>query len=86
MTATFTKPVDFNIKLLPLVARNRKILLDFVKSQKLIPAKLAEPQNRNILYSQILVTIRSIYLKNPQQELRALVEGISKKKKHKRHG
>ena len=57
-TATFTKPEDFKVELLPLVARNRKIWLDLVKSQKLIPAKSTESQNRKILYSQIIVRIR----------------------------
>ena len=57
-TVIFTQPVDFKVELLPLVSRNHKTWLDFVKSQKLIPAKSSEPQNRKILYSQIIVTIR----------------------------
>ena len=58
--ATFTKPVDFNVEHLPFVARNCKIYLDFMKSQKLVPAKSSQSQNRKILYSQIIVTIRYV--------------------------
>ena len=62
-TATFTKPMDFNVELLPLVARKRKILLDFMKTQKLVPAKssqskkshnfvLANNSNNTVVLSQ----------------------------------
>ena len=62
-TATFTKPMGFKVELLPLVARNRKIFLDFMKTQKLAPGKSSQSQNRKFLYSQIIVTIRLSYLR-----------------------
>ena len=55
--ATFSKPVNFKVNLLSLVARIRKIELDLVKSQKLIPAKSSEYQNGKICTRKI-VTIR----------------------------
>ena len=42
----------FKVNLLSFVVRIRKIELDLVKSQKLIPAKSSEYQNGKILYSQ----------------------------------
>ena len=54
--------MDFKVELFTFAcAKSQNLARDFMKSQKLVPAKSSHSQNRKILYSQIIVTIRYTY-------------------------